>query len=106
MLTNSWGLDAIDAPEVWGQGYRGKGVVVAVIDSGIDVHADLIPNIWVNREEAANRRDDDKNGFVDDMNGWNFVEDDNVPLGANDHGSHMAGTIAADRNSFGTTGVA
>lgn len=105
MLT-TWGLDAIDAPEVWSQGYRGQDVTVAVIDSGIDVHADLLPNVWVNSGEQMNGRDDDGNGYIDDLNGWNFVDDNNNPIGKHNHGTHVAGTIAADLNDFGTTGVA
>ena len=105
MLTG-WGLDAIDAPEVWNHGFEGQGVTVAVIDSGIDIHADLLPNVWVNKAEKINGRDDDGNGYVDDLNGWNFVDNDNKPIGTHNHGTHVSGTIAADQNDFGTTGVA
>ncbi len=105
MLTE-WGLAAINAPEVWRHGIHGQGVTVAVIDSGIDVHADLLPNVWVNEGEVMNGRDDDGNGYVDDLNGWNFVDDNNNPIGTHNHGTHVSGTIAADRNEFGTTGVA
>jgi|GEM_PF-5169445 len=105
MLTD-WGIQAINAPEVWRQGFQGQGVTVAVIDSGIDVHADLVPNVWVNPAERLNGRDDDGNGYVDDLNGWNFVDDNNNPIGTHNHGTHISGTIAAERNDFGTTGVA
>lgn len=105
-LLASWGLDAIDAPAVWDQGYHGQGVVVAVIDSGIDAHSDLVSGIWRNQDETINKRDDDGNGFIDDVNGWNFVDDDNSPIRTNSHGTHVSGTIAASRNQFGTTGVA
>ena len=80
MLTD-WGIQAINAPEVWLQGFQGQGVTVAVIDSGIDVHADLVPNVWVNSAERLNGIDDDGNGYVDDLNGWNFVDDNNNPIG-------------------------
>ena len=107
MLTSvDWGVEAINAPDVWAQGYTGKGAVVAVIDSGIDAHVDLIPNIWVNRNETKNNRDDDGNGYVDDLNGWNYVDGYYHPIGANTHGTHVSGTIAALKNGFGTTGVA
>ena len=105
MLTD-WGIQAINAPEVWLQGFQGQGVTVAVIDSGIDVHADLVPNVWVNSAERLNGIDDDGNGYVDDLNGWNFVDDNNNPIGTHNHGTHISGTIAAERNDFGTTGVA
>lgn len=105
MLTN-WGLEAIDAPDVWSQGYHGQGAIVAVIDSGVDPHAELMPSIWRNPNEQLNDRDDDHNGFPDDLNGWNFVDDDNSPIGSTSHGTHVAGTIVASRNRTGTTGVA
>lgn len=107
LLAASWGVDAIDAPEVWAQGFSGQGVVVAVIDSGVDIHRDLVNSIWVNRNEPLNGRDDDNNGYIDDLNGWNFVDSNNSPISSNsNHGTHMAGTIAAARNEIGSTGVA
>lgn len=105
---NSWNLDAIKAPETWGKGYAGQGIVVAVIDSGVDYkHSDLDGNIWVNpREIAGNNRDDDGNGYTDDIRGWDFVTDDNDPMDLEGHGTHVAGTIAAENNGFGALGVA
>ncbi|HAZ45447.1 MAG TPA: hypothetical protein DDW76_27940 [Cyanobacteria bacterium UBA11369] len=105
---NNWGLDAIKAPEVWHQGYTGQGIVVAVIDTGVDyTHRDLDSNIWINPNEiAGNNLDDDRNGFVDDVRGWDFVTDDSAPMDEEGHGTHVAGIIAAENNSFGTTGVA
>ncbi|WP_264196518.1 S8 family serine peptidase [Microseira wollei] len=105
---NNWGLDAIKAPEVWHQGYRGQGTVVAVIDTGVDyTHSDLDRNIWVNPNEIpGNNLDDDRNGFVDDVRGWDFVTDDSAPMDEQGHGTHVAGIIAAENNGFGTTGVA
>lgn len=104
----NWGLDAIQAPEVWARGYTGKDVVVAVIDTGVDfTHADLDKNIWVNRGEVfGNGIDDDCNGYVDDVIGWNFVDNNNNPMDYDGHGTHVAGIIAAENNSFGTIGVA
>ena len=106
MLTTGWGPDAIGATEAWRDGYTGEGVVVAVIDSGIDYHPDLFSGVWVNSDELFNSRDDDGNGYADDFNGWNFVEDNNFPIGTNDHGTHVAGTIVAANNDKGNTGVA
>jgi subtilisin family serine protease len=105
---DNWGLDMINAPEVWQEGFTGEGIVVAVIDSGVDYnHSDLDDNIWVNSGEiAGNGVDDDNNGYVDDFRGWDFVDGDNDPMDLDSHGTHVAGTIAAENNSFGVTGVA
>ena len=105
---NNWGLNRVNAPEVWAQGYTGQGVVVAVVDTGVDYnHPDLEANIWVNSNEiAGNGIDDDGNGFVDDVRGWDFVDNDNDPIDGDTHGTHVAGTIAAENNDFGVTGVA
>jgi subtilisin family serine protease len=95
---DNWNLRAIHASEAWATGHSGSGVVVAVIDSGIDAsHPDLGGKIWVNRGEVAgNQRDDDGNGFVDDVSGWDFVSGDNLPTDTNGHGTHVAGAIAAN----------
>ena len=105
---NSWALDMVNAPEAWAQGYTGQGVVVAVVDTGVDYnHSDLSGNIWVNSGEIPdNGIDDDGNGFVDDVRGWDFVDGDNDPMDLDAHGTHVAGTIAAENNGFGVTGVA
>jgi subtilisin family serine protease len=105
---NNWGLDGVNAPEAWAQGYTGQGVVVAVVDSGVDYnHSDLSGNIWVNSGEIAdNGVDDDGNGFIDDVRGWDFFDGDNDPMDSDVHGTHIAGTIAAENNGFGVTGVA
>ena len=112
---NNWGNDMVNAPEAWARGYRGQGVTVAVIDSGVDIsHQDLSNNIWRNtREIAGNGIDDDRNGYVDDIHGWNFgigQNNNNVLPGTSSsgqgHGTHVAGTIAAANNGIGMTGVA
>ncbi|MEM1172281.1 MAG: S8 family serine peptidase [Cyanobacteria bacterium P01_H01_bin.35] len=105
---NNWDIEAVNAPEVWNQGYTGQGIVVAVIDSGVDyTHFDLAGNIWTNLDEIPNNGfDDDGNGYVDDIRGWDFFNNDNDPMDENSHGTHVAGIIAAQQNSFGVTGVA
>jgi len=97
----------IDAPEAWDL-RAGGDVIVAVVDSGVDYrHADLSANIWTNDAEVpGNGRDDDGNGYIDDVRGWDFANGDNDPMDDNDHGSHIAGTIAASgNNGAGVSGV-
>ena len=110
-----WGLNRINAPEVWTghkdlQGVNGQGALVAVIDTGVDLdHVDLASNIWTNPYEiAGDGLDNDGNGFIDDVHGWDFVDNDNHSdeSGGTSHGTHVAGTIAAVNNGFGQTGVA
>ena len=83
-------------------------VVIAVIDTGVDYnHLDLRNNIWVNSAEVPNNGiDDDGNGYVDDINGWDCVGNDNDPMDDNGHGTHVAGIAAAENNKIGTVGVA
>ena len=103
-----WGLNSINAPEAWAAGFTGQGITVAVIDTGVQTnHPDLSHSIWVNTGEVpGDGIDNDRNGYVDDVNGWDFVSRDNSPQDGNGHGTHVAGIIAAARNEVGGTGVA
>ena len=103
-----WGLDAIAVPEVWTQGYTGENVVVAVIDTGVDyTHTDLDNNIWINEGEIfGDGIDNDSNGYIDDAIGWNFVDNNYDPMDEVNHGTHVAGIIAAESDGYGITGVA
>ena len=105
---NDWARDMVNAPEVWQGGITGNGIVVAVVDTGVDyTHLDLDANIWQNADEIPNNRiDDDRNGYIDDIRGWDFVWNDNNPMDFLGHGTHVAGAIAAEQNGFHITGVA
>ncbi len=98
----------IDAPEAWGINTGSGNIVVGIIDTGVNYnHEDLAANIWTNPGEiAGNNIDDDGNGYVDDVRGWDFVNNDNDPKDDNKHGTHVAGTIGAvGNNGVGVAGV-
>ncbi len=99
----------IDAPEAWNTTTgSATGIVVGVLDTGIDYnHPDLAANIWTNPgETAGNGIDDDSNGYIDDVHGYDFVNNDSNPMDDNGHGTHVSGTIAGvGNNSVGIAGV-
>jgi subtilisin family serine protease len=115
-----WGMGATgsgsNAAGAWASGFIGSSnIVVGVIDEGIQyTHPDLSANIWVNPVDVLNgksKRDEDGNGYADDIYGWDFANNDNTiydggSAGAADkHGTHVAGTIGARSNSVGVVGV-
>ena len=114
---NQWYLAKIRADSAWEKITESPDMVIAVIDSGIDInHPDLKDNIWHNNKEiAGNGKDDDKNGFIDDTNGWDFITNTPDPSpkfsagwteAGVSHGTMVAGIIAArGNNGIGVAGV-
>ena len=103
------GVNIMRAPEVWNDlGITGDGVVVGIIDSGACLtHPDLANQIWDNVDEIPNNGiDDDNNGYIDDMVGWDFWGNDNNVGDSNGHGTHTTGTVAGDGTNGMTTGMA
>ncbi len=116
-----WSLPLINMPQAWEIEKGSREVVIAIIDSGIDYrHDDLSQKIWVNSDEIPdNGLDDDGNGYIDDMHGWDFtdapnleaegdfLEGDNEPIDESGHGTHVAGIAGAmPNNGIGIAGVA
>jgi len=111
----------IDAPEAWDIEKGSDDVIIAIIDTGVDWdHPDLCDNIWINEDEIPdNGRDDDDNGYVDDIRGWDFVntslevwpgedgkDEDNNPMDFDGHGTHCAGIAGAvTNNGIGIAGT-
>jgi subtilisin family serine protease len=97
----------IDAPEAWAQS-TGAGQVVAVVDSGMDAtHEDLAGAQWTNPGEVSNGVDDDRDGAIDDLHGWNALTTTTDVTDTNGHGTHVTGTLAARKdNALGVAGVA
>lgn len=107
-INDQWGLYGISATQAWQYSTGSKSVVVAIIDSGIDLnHPDLINNLWTNSGEiAGDGIDNEGNGYVDDIHGWNFYSNNNDIQDRYGHGTHVAGIIGAEgSNSIGVAGV-
>ena len=104
-----WGLYKIQADDAWYES-KGSGVVVAVLDTGIDyTHPDITANMWINGPENIPfyGGDEDGNTYIDDIYGYDFVNEDGDPFDLHGHGTHVAGTIAAvGNNGIGVIGVA
>lgn len=117
-IHQAWGLKKSDAARAWEVSQGSRKVVVAVIDTGADIkHEDLANNFWTNpgetgkdaqgRDKATNGIDDDGNGFVDDVHGWNFVSNNPDLTDNHGHGTHIAGIIGAEAgNGKGIAGIA
>ena len=118
MATADWGQISVEASNAWNQNVKGDGVVVAVIDSGVDrTHSQIAPRIAVNAGEVAgNGIDDDGNGLVDDAAGYWFwmeskdgqviIHDTPDVVDTTGHGTHVAGVVAADHSTGGIKGLA
>ncbi len=122
LFAKQWGMLDIGVTDAWKKTKGSEEVVVAVIDTGVDyTHEDLLPNLWRNSAEIPNNGiDDDGNGYIDDVIGWDFVSNDNKPYdlamdpidilfkgGNPGHGTHCAGNVAArGDNGKGVAGVA
>jgi subtilisin family serine protease len=103
-----WDLDRIGGPSAWDRSIGSRNVVVAVLDTGIDYkHPDLAPNMWTNPAEANGRArvDDDNDGVIDDIHGFNAVANTGDPFDDFGHGTHVSGTIGAVADGAGAVGV-
>ncbi|MEK7072971.1 MAG: S8 family serine peptidase [Patescibacteria group bacterium] len=114
-FNEQWYLQKISAPTAWEKSVGNMNVIVAVLDTGVDItHPDLRENIWKNPREILDGRDNDGNGLIDDINGWNFYEGNNTVTptfeafteGGINHGTMIAGEIGAiGGNGAGIAGV-
>ena len=105
---SQYALPLMDVPEAWNISKGSKDIVVVVMDTGIDKdHPDLVDNIWVNPGEVPNNGiDDDGNGYIDDIHGWDSYRNTGTLQDLDGHGSHVAGIIGAKgNNGIGVSGI-
>ncbi|MDC0552589.1 S8 family serine peptidase, partial [Flavobacteriaceae bacterium] len=111
LYSSQTNITSTNIDDVWDQYTTGDGSqVIAILDTGVDyTHPDLEANIWINTEElnGVEGYDDDGNGYIDDIRGWDFINIDNAPLDDNMHGTHVAGIAGAvGNNGIGIAGAA
>ena len=108
LYNSQWGIPATNIDDVWNTTTGDSTAIIAILDTGVDwKHPDLAANIWKNKQEIPdNGRDDDGNGLIDDIRGWDYINNDNNPMDDNSHGTHVAGIAAAvGNNGIGIAGV-
>lgn len=110
LLWNMNGVYGTDASIAWSKGLIGsKKIYVGILDAGVMVqHEDLLSNMWVNAKDTVNKFDDDRNGFLDDVSGWDFDGSNNSVFDGpqDEHGTQVAGVIGAvGGNSKGIVGI-
>lgn len=107
LFSQQWALPMINAPSAWDYTTGSPDAIVAVLDTGIQLnHPDLQANIFTNTAEKVDGKDDDNNGYIDDVHGWNSVAENGNVSDDNGHGTQMAGIIAASTNGIGIVGAA
>lgn len=97
----------IDMELAWEIEQGDSSIIIAILDSGLKLnHPDINTRVWINNNETHNNIDDDENGFIDDVQGWDFANNDNDPTDDHGHGTNVAGIIGADENNnLGYAGV-